>query len=71
MKKLISAFVVSLVLVIGCQENTSILEPDTTNGKTLNKSTKGDNFNFDELNFDPIKDSIVVDGSGRPGWPRF
>ena len=70
LKKLLAAFVLSLVLVIGCQDSTSILQPEATSDARLNKSVNGD-FNFDDFNFDPGEDPVGINGSGRPGYPRF
>lgn len=67
MKKLFSALVISLFLVIGCQDNSTILAPDT-GAETLNKM---DNNNFEGLKYDAFGDSVVTNGSGRPNWPRF
>lgn len=67
MKKLLAALVLGVVLLIGCQDNSTILAPNT-DASSLNKA---ENTNFEGLKYDAFGDSVVTDGSGRPNWPRL
>lgn len=61
MKKLIAATLLSLFMIVACQDNSSVLAPESNE---INLEKRNDD-SLDRLQYDAIDDTVITDSNGR------